>query len=119
MLRRNADEAGLLKWRLFAKMNEHGRYDQDVSEEECLALAREIKEYENAFLTHQISFLETIYEYFVWHGLWHDQELYNHQMRRFLHGEPVNVMVYHARRTGRSPDYKSKVNFSEEELSID
>ena len=96
MLRRNADEAGLVTWQLFAKMNEHGRYDHDVPEEECLALAREIKEYENAFLTHQISFLETIYEYFVGHVLWHDQELYDHQMRKFLQGEPVKVMVYHA-----------------------
>jgi len=47
----------------------HGRYDTDISDEECLALAREIKEYENAFLTHQISFLETIQEYFTLHQL--------------------------------------------------
>ena len=95
MLRRNTDKAGLVKWQLFAKMNEHGRYDQDLSEEECLGLAREIKEYENAFLTHQISFLEIIYEYFIEQGLWHDQELYNNQMRKFLEGEPVRVKVYH------------------------
>ena len=34
--------------------------------------AREIKEYENAFLTQQISFLETIHEYFTVNGLRHD-----------------------------------------------
>jgi uncharacterized protein len=96
MLRRNADEAGLVTWRLFAKINEHGRYHQDVPDDECLTLALEIKEYENAFLTQQISFLETIHEYFIVHKLGHVQEMYDHQMRRFLHGEPVNVMVYHA-----------------------
>jgi Fe-S-cluster containining protein len=96
MLRRIADDTGLVKWQQFAKMNEHGRYDQDLSEEVCLGLARKIKEYENAFLTHQISFLETIFKYFIEHVLWHDQELYNHQMRKFLQGEPVKVMVYYA-----------------------
>ncbi|HUT38766.1 MAG TPA: YkgJ family cysteine cluster protein [Methanoregula sp.] len=96
MLRRYADEAGLVTWHLFAKMNEHGRYHQDVPDNECLALAYEIKEYENAVLTQQISFLETIHEYFTVHDLGHVQEMYDYQMRKFLHGEPVNVMVYHA-----------------------
>ena len=96
MLRRSADTPGQVTWRQFARRNEHGRYDLNLSDEECLATAREIKEYENAFLTHQISFLETIYEFFVMHELLHDQEIYNHQMRKFLQGKPVNVMVYHA-----------------------
>lgn len=96
MLRRNSDEAGVVKWLLFAKMNEHGRYNQEIPEDDCLALAREIKEYENAFLTHQISFLEKIHEYFTIDNLWHDQEMYSRQMWNFSRGEPVNIMVYHA-----------------------
>jgi Fe-S-cluster containining protein len=95
MLRRNADKAGLVTWRFFAMMNKHGRYNQDVSEEECIALAREVREYENAFLTHQISFLETIHEYFAVHELVHDQETYDLQMQRFSNGEPVRIMVFH------------------------
>jgi Fe-S-cluster containining protein len=96
MLRRNADEAGMVTWRKLAHPNEHRRYDQDVPEDECLALAREIKEYENAFLTHEISFLETIHEYFTVQKLRHDQKMYDYQMRRFFDDEPVNIMVYHA-----------------------
>ena len=36
MLRRNAGEAGLVTWQLFAKMNEHGRYDHDVPKRNAL-----------------------------------------------------------------------------------
>jgi uncharacterized protein len=82
-------------WRLFAKMNKHGRYNQEISDDDCLALAREIKEYENAFLTHQISFLETVHEYFAINNLEHNQEMYDLQMRRFSQKEPVNLLVFH------------------------
>jgi Fe-S-cluster containining protein len=96
LLRRNADETGIVSWQLFAMTGGHGQYRQNIPENECLALAREVKEYENAFLTHQISFLETIHEYFSVHNLRHDQEMYDHQMGRYSQGEPVSVMVYHA-----------------------
>jgi Fe-S-cluster containining protein len=96
MLRNSTDEAGLVKWRLFAKMNEHGRYNQEISDDDCLALAREIKVFENAFLTHQISFLETVHEYFAINNLWHNQEMYDLQMRRlFSRNEPVSILVFH------------------------
>jgi len=95
MLRRNADEKGIVTWRQFAKINKHGQYDQDLPEEECLVLAREVKEYENAFLTHQISFNETVHEYFAINNLGHDQKMYDLQMRNLSRGEPVRIMVYH------------------------
>jgi len=96
MLRRNCDMSGQVTWRQFARLNEHGRYHQNLPDDECLLLAREIKEYENAFLTHQISFLETIHDFFNVHTFRHDQKMYDHQMQRVLQGKPVNVMVYHA-----------------------
>lgn len=46
-------------WRQFAHLDEHGRYDPALPFEECLVLAREVKEYENAYLTQQISFFST------------------------------------------------------------
>ncbi|OPY36853.1 MAG: hypothetical protein A4E35_01690 [Methanoregula sp. PtaU1.Bin051] len=61
----------------FLRMNEHGLYHQDLPDDECRSLARGIKEYENAFLTHQISFVESIHDYFTVNSLWHDQEMYN------------------------------------------
>ncbi|MDD3135180.1 MAG: YkgJ family cysteine cluster protein [Methanoregula sp.] len=96
MLRRNCDESGEVTWRQFARLNEHGRYEKNLPEEECILVAREVKEYENAFFTHQISFLETIHEYFTVHTLRHDQKMYDDQMRRFLHGGRIKIMVYHA-----------------------
>ena len=83
-------------WQQFGRLNEHGKYTSDIPDEECEAPAREIKEYENAFLTQQISFLDNIHEFFNAHKLRHDQKMYDYQKKRFSDGEPVNVMVYHA-----------------------
>jgi Fe-S-cluster containining protein len=96
MLRRNADTEGLVTWRKFARPNSHGRYDPDIPDDECLELARKIKEYENAVLTQQISFLERIHEYFTVCNLRHDQKMCDLWTQRFLEGKPVNIMVYHA-----------------------
>ena len=96
MLRRDRDESGQVTWRQFARLNEHGHYGQVIPDDECLSLAREIREYENAFLSHQISFLHTVHDFFTGHALRHDQKLYDHQMQRVLAGTPVKVMVYHA-----------------------
>lgn len=96
MLRRSPDTTGTVKWQKFARRNAHGRYDPQLSLEECLGLAREIKEYENAFLTQQISFLETIHEYFTVHNFRHDPGTYSSQMQRLSAGLPVDIKVFHA-----------------------
>jgi len=96
MLRHSSDTTGRVTWTQFARKNEHGRYDPAFSLDECLTLAREIKEYENAILTQQISFLETIHEYFTVHNLWHDPEVYQNRMNQFLCGQPVDIKVFHA-----------------------
>jgi Fe-S-cluster containining protein len=96
MLRRSTDTTGSVTWQQFAHKNEHGRYDPALSPEECLTLAREIKEYENACLTQQISFLETIHEYFTGHNLRHDPNVYEQRMQRILQGGRVDIKVFHA-----------------------
>src|SRR5208337_3169373 len=95
MLRRGADRAGKMGWCTFSRMHEHGRYDENISHDECLSLAREIKEYENDFLNQQISFLETIHEYFSVHGLRHDPEVYNQSIQQFRLGRPTGFKVFH------------------------
>lgn len=95
-LRRSADTTGSVTWQQFARKNEHGRYDPTLSPEECLALAREIKEYENTCLTQQISFLETIHEYFTVHNLRHDPVVHKQSMQRILQGGAVDIKVFHA-----------------------
>jgi Fe-S-cluster containining protein len=96
MLRRGADSRGRMGWRQFARMHEHGRYHDLISPERSMTLAREIKEYENAVLTQQISFLETVHEYFSVHGLRHDQEMYDTLVRECGNGRSIRVRVYHA-----------------------
>ncbi len=96
MLRRNADETGLVTWRQFAHPNEHGRYDPALSDEECLVTARKIKEYENAFLSQQILFLEIIHEYFTVNNLRHDPGKYKQSIKRYMQGEMVEISVFRA-----------------------
>jgi uncharacterized protein len=96
MLRRGTDREGNITWLKFARKNEHGQGDPALSLEECVALAREIKEYENAYLTQQISFLETIHEYFTVHNLWHDRKIHKDRMQQFRQGGPVDIRVFHA-----------------------
>jgi Fe-S-cluster containining protein len=96
MLRRSAGVPGNITWRQFARKGNHGQYDPAISSEDCFALAREVKEYENAYLTQQISFLEIIHEYFTVHNLRHDPEMIRERMRRYWQGVPVDIKVFHA-----------------------
>lgn len=96
MLHREPDERGNVDWRQLSGLNEHGEYHHDISVEECNTLARQVKEYENAILTQEISFLEFIRDYFANHNLRHVQKVYEDQMRRFTRGETITVMVYYA-----------------------
>ena len=95
MLHREPDEHGDVDWRQFSGLEQHGEYDAVISDNESLDLARETKEYENAFLTQEIQFLEFIQDYFSRHGLRHVQKVYDDQMRRFNRGDEITVMVYY------------------------
>jgi Fe-S-cluster containining protein len=94
MLHREPDESGKIDWRQFSGLDQHGEYDMIISDDESLDLARETKEYENAFLTQEIRFLEFIQEYFYSHRLRHVQKVYDDQVRRYNRGEEIIVMVY-------------------------
>jgi Fe-S-cluster containining protein len=95
MLHREADENGTVDWRQFSGLDKHGEYGVNVSEEESLSTARETKEYENAFLTQEIQFLEYMLDYFTRHRLRHVQKVYDDHMRGFLKGDLISVMVYY------------------------
>jgi Fe-S-cluster containining protein len=95
ILHREPDETGTVDWRHMAGSGEHGVYHQEIPDEECLVLAREIKEYENAILTREISFLEFMQDYFTKYRLRHVRKVYDERMRGYSRGEPILVMVYH------------------------
>jgi hypothetical protein len=95
MLHREPDESGKIDWRQFSGLDQHGEYDMIISEDESFDLARETKEYENAFLTQEIQFLEFIQEYFARHRLRHVQKVYDDQLKRYNRGSEITVMVYY------------------------
>jgi len=95
MLHREPDEYGKIDWRQFSGLDRHGEYDAVISDDESLDLARETKEYENAFLTQEIQFLEFMQEYFRRHRLRHVQKVYDDRLRRFNRGDEISVMVYY------------------------
>lgn len=94
MLRRSAGAKGDVAWRKFSREYQHGIYDKTLSQEECLTIAREVKEYENAVLTQQISFLEILNDYFRANNLWHDPEAHKDRIQRFRQGRPVDIKVF-------------------------
>jgi hypothetical protein len=95
MLHREPDEYRNIDWRQFSGLDQHGEYGAVISADESLDLARETKEYENAFLTQEIQFLEFMQEYFSRHRLHHVQKVYDDQLRRFNRGDEITVMVYY------------------------
>jgi len=96
MLRRSAGVPGNITWRQFARKGSHGEYDPTLPFEECLAIAREVKEYENAYLTQQIAFLETIHEYFTVNGLRHDPKVHKQCLQQIRKGIPRTTKVFHS-----------------------
>ena len=95
MLHREPDEYGNIDWRQFSGLDQHGEYGAVISDDESLDLARETREYENAFLTQEIQFLEFMQEYFSRHRLRHVQKIYDDRLRRFNKGDEITVMVYY------------------------
>lgn len=96
MLRRGAGMDEAREWCTFSRMQEHGKYHVEIPKEECIDLAREILEYENAFLTQQISFFETLHGHFIAHGLHHDPAMHAQMTAQAKLGKPVRIKVYHA-----------------------
>ena len=94
MLHREPDETGVVDWRQFSGLEMHGEYDAEIPDEESLAIARETKEYEDAFLTQEIRFLEYVQDYFSRHGLRHVQKIYDDRLRAFRKGEEITVRVF-------------------------
>jgi len=94
MLHREADDSGKMDWRQISGLNEHGCYHSEITDEECASIASLTKEYETAYLKHQIWFLETVSAHLKKHHLKHVQGIYDRMMRKLSKGEKVRVMVF-------------------------
>lgn len=107
MLHREPDETGKVDWRQISGIDQHGEFNQEIPEEECRVIARETKEFENAFLTQEITFLECIQDYFSRNRLRHVQKVYDDRMRAFKKGETIRVMVFY---DGRFEEHHIRTN---------
>ncbi|NMB79479.1 MAG: YkgJ family cysteine cluster protein [Methanomicrobiales archaeon] len=105
MLRRSAGVPGHITWKQFARKGRHGERNPELTYDDCLILAREIKEYENAYLTHQIAFHEVIHEFFTVNNLHHDQKMYRKRMQHYERGHRLEMKVYY---DGRLEDCMSE-----------
>ncbi|OPY37459.1 MAG: Flagellin N-methylase [Methanoregula sp. PtaU1.Bin051] len=93
MLHREPDEDGIIDWRQISGLNKHGTYHNEIHIEESLAIAREVKAYEAAFIGQTIRFYEFMCDYFASHGLRHVRKTYDDGMRAFRKGEEIEVFV--------------------------
>ncbi|MDD1696058.1 MAG: YkgJ family cysteine cluster protein, partial [Methanoregula sp.] len=94
MLHREPDERGKVDWRQISGLDEHGEYNTDISQKDCLAIALETKEYEEAYLMQEIGFLIFMQDYFTRHRLRNVKKVYDAQLRRYNKGEEITVLVY-------------------------
>lgn len=98
MLHREPDDRGIVDWRQISGLNAHGTYHNEISVEESLAIAQEVKEYETAFLEQTIRFYEFICDHFAGNGLRHIRKIYDDRMRAYRRGEAIEVaVVYNGR----------------------
>jgi len=96
MLHREPDDTGIVDWRQISGLNKHGTYHNDISVEESLAIAREVKGYEIAFLEQTIRFYEFMCSYFAENGLRHIRKVYDDRMRAYKKGEVIEVFVLYS-----------------------
>jgi Fe-S-cluster containining protein len=89
MLHREPDEEGTVDWRQFSE------YNTPIADEESQNLAIQTKEYENAFLTQEIQFLEYMQHYFTRNHLRHVQKVYDDRLRGYLKGDEITVKVFY------------------------
>jgi Fe-S-cluster containining protein len=95
MLHREADEEGNIDWRQISGLNEHGFYHTEIDDSKCRQIARETKDYEIAFLEHEIEFLRAVQAYFQKNKLKHVQRTYDARIREFKNGKEIEVFVYY------------------------
>ncbi len=107
MIHKEPDDRGKVDWRIISGLNEHGCYHSECSESDCRRIYLETREYEMAFLDHQIRFLRYIKDYFEKNSLRHVRKIYDDKMREVNKGKKISVFVYEHDR------------FSRNEISID
>ena len=97
MIHREPDEKGHVDWREISGLNEHGTYENEISDEEAEEIYQMTDSYEKKYLEQEIAFRKTLRSYFDNNGLKvvrrdHDRLIRKYEKEKT--GE-ITVMVYH------------------------
>ncbi|MDD5473676.1 MAG: YkgJ family cysteine cluster protein [Candidatus Methanoperedens sp.] len=94
MLHREADEEGNVDFRQVSGLNQHGLYHNDISDETCKEIAREVKKYELDFLGQKLRFMHSIKDFFRKQNLRNSRQMYDRMMRKYENGGDIEVYVF-------------------------
>lgn len=95
MLHREYGDDGRLDWRQISGLNEHGEYNTEIPEEECIRIAEETIAYEKDFLKKETDFYSDALTLFSKSGLKPVRKIYDAGIRAFNAGEQVTVFVHY------------------------
>ncbi|PWR70741.1 YkgJ family cysteine cluster protein [Methanospirillum stamsii] len=95
MLHREPDRKKQLKFRQISGLNEHGEYNQMISDEELLKAAKETIAYESEWLSQMIDFFSAAQSLFINKGFSHVRKAYDQRIQEFRRGIPVEVYVWY------------------------
>jgi Fe-S-cluster containining protein len=95
MLHREPGESGVSDWRQISGLDQHGTYHADITREEALRIAGEIKVFEDRVLVQEISFLEMMGLYFSTRSLRPVRKKLDDRLREFRRRGSLTVMVHH------------------------
>jgi F0F1-type ATP synthase gamma subunit len=95
MLHREPDEDGNIDFRQIGGLDEHGLYHNEIGEEICKEILKNVKEYESGFLRQQLRFFEYVEKYFKENNLRNSQQMYDRMMRQYQKGKAIEIYVFY------------------------
>jgi len=95
MLHREPGEDGNIDFRQIGGLDEHGLYHNEIGEETCKEILKDVKEYESGFLRQRLRFIEEIEKYFKKNTLKKSKQIYDRMMRLYQRGESIEIYVYY------------------------
>ncbi|MBN1432885.1 MAG: YkgJ family cysteine cluster protein [Methanomicrobiaceae archaeon] len=95
MLHREYGDDDRLDWRQISGLNEHGEYNTEIPDDNCLQAAEDTIGYEKAFLEKEITFYSDTLALFNEFGLKPVRKIYDAEIRAFNNGGKVTVYVHY------------------------
>ena len=94
MIHREETDDGKYDWREISGLNEHGLYGAEIKADMADEIYRDVKKYEQGYISQEKEFLKAISNHFEKNNLKHIPKIYDKRVRDFEKGEEVTVFVY-------------------------